>query len=216
MNWSLLLTRIVITGIILFIGYFFIRKVWTREVDLIAFFENPSKLIPVKEGVYVNPTELDLTTKDWDKAKIFSIRNTKKEKTAYSIWIKIWSGDKRFDFNEFDIKSKNDDPLISENFRGVTANYELLRIDGFDTNEMPCIYLVLYNLGPEKSKEIKIKRIGSKVKDTNAFSVAIKVMKFSDQPEALISKPGASGLTIKPPELMKVKRISVLMSKDNK
>ena len=190
------------------------KRVWTHEVDLIAFFENPSKQIPVKEAVYINPTELDLTTKDWDKAKIFSIKNTKKENTAYSIWIKIWTGDKRFDFDEFDIKYENDESIVSESFGGVTANFELLRINGFDTNEIPCIYLVLYKLGPEKSKDIKIKRIGSKVKDTNTFSVAIKVMKFSDQQETLISKPDASGVTINPPEPMKIKAITILMSKD--
>ena len=123
MNWSLLLTRIFISGIILFVGYFFLKRVWTYEVDLIAFFENPSKQIPVKEGVYINPTMLDLTTKGWDKAKIFSIKNTKKENTAYSIWIKIWTGDKRFDFDEFDIKYQNHESIVSESLGGVTANY---------------------------------------------------------------------------------------------
>jgi hypothetical protein len=45
----LLLSRIILTGVILFVSYFALEKVWTKNVDLIALFKGPSKAIPTKE-----------------------------------------------------------------------------------------------------------------------------------------------------------------------
>jgi len=46
---SLLISRIVITAIIIVVAYFALVRVWTREVDLLAIFKKPSESIPIKE-----------------------------------------------------------------------------------------------------------------------------------------------------------------------
>ncbi|MBO1225611.1 MAG: ankyrin repeat domain-containing protein [Candidatus Scalindua sediminis] len=46
---TLLISRIILTAIILGIGFFALQKVWTKKVDLIALLKGPSKAIPIQE-----------------------------------------------------------------------------------------------------------------------------------------------------------------------
>jgi len=46
---SLLISRILITAVIVIIGFYFLLRVWTQEVDILALFKKPSESIPIKE-----------------------------------------------------------------------------------------------------------------------------------------------------------------------
>ena len=215
MNWSLLFSRIIISAIVLCVAYFFLKRIWTHEIDIRAIFEKPSERIPVKEGIFVKPVELDLTTKDWDKTRIFEIKSSKKENTVFSIWVKIWSANRDFKFEDFEILTETGKSFISESVGGITANYELVKINAFDPNDFPCIYLILYKLDPQESKLFKIKRFKSKEESEKVLKVSLKVMGYSAEAAPIASKENQAALMITPPEPMKVKAISFFLSRDD-
>lgn len=43
------LFKIIITLVIIAVGYFLLHKTWTSEIDILRFFKKPADMIPVKE-----------------------------------------------------------------------------------------------------------------------------------------------------------------------
>ena len=43
------LSKIIITLVILAVGYFLVHKTWTSEIDILRLFKKPADMIPVKE-----------------------------------------------------------------------------------------------------------------------------------------------------------------------
>ena len=52
---SLLISRILITVVVVIVAYFVLLRVWTKEVDLLALFKKPSESIPIKEKKFSSP-----------------------------------------------------------------------------------------------------------------------------------------------------------------
>src|ERR1035437_396503 len=44
---TLLITRLILTVVIVVVGYFALQKVWTNQIDIAAIFKTPSDIIPV-------------------------------------------------------------------------------------------------------------------------------------------------------------------------
>ena len=48
MKMTLLISRLIISLIIICIAYFALERVWTKKVDLIGWFKKPSEVIPIE------------------------------------------------------------------------------------------------------------------------------------------------------------------------
>ena len=85
-----ILIKLVLSAVVIGIAYFALARIWTKDIDILAFLKKPSESIPVKEEtVVVVPAELNLATSDWGKTGIVEIKNTKSATTVYSLWVKL-------------------------------------------------------------------------------------------------------------------------------
>jgi hypothetical protein len=215
---SLLITRVLLTAIVIVVAYFAVVRIWTNQIDFIALFKKPSESIPivdVPKGIIVKPNELDLTTKDWDKTLVFEIKNSNTENHIYSAWIKIWAESEVPVLDEVQLLTGTGENFISQTFGGITANFDLLKITGFDSDKKPCIFLVLYKLAPQESKLFKIKRPKSKSGEESRLKVFLKVSSYSDVSAPIASQENQAAVRIQPPESITIKGISLLLKREN-
>lgn len=218
---SLLISRIIFTAIILGMSYFALVKVWTNKVDILALLKQPSEKIPIvkeetKSDILVDPVELDMKTKDWDKTHIFSIRNPKQNETVYSVWLKIKPILGQLNNNDIQILTEQGESFISESVGGIAANYELVRILADDPENFPCIYLIIYRIEPLETKLFKIKRRKAAENTESPLKVSLTVLSFSNEAAPIASQNDKSALRIQPPESMQVKALSFLLKRNEK
>ncbi len=152
-----ILIKIFLSIVVVGIAYFALARIWTKDIDILAFLKKPSESIPVKEStVLVIPTELNLTTSDWGKTQIIEIKNTKSALTVYSLWIKLRAQTPGAILDDIQILSETGEEFVSESFAGVTVNYDLIKINALDTDKQPCVYLLIYKLKGLESRFFKL------------------------------------------------------------
>lgn len=170
--------------------------------------------IPIKESaVVVIPSKLDLTTSDWGKTQVVEIKNTKAAMTLYSVWIKLKAQILGLGIEDIDILSETGDEFISESFGGANVNFDFIKIDALDAQGQPCIYLLIYKIKGLESKFFKLKRKGSKGTEMKPLILSFILSGFSESPAPIVTKDGAAGLEIVPPESISMKAISMLIKK---
>jgi hypothetical protein len=218
---SLLISRILFTVIILVISYFALEKVWTKKVDFLTLLKQPSEKIPIveeksKSDIFVDPVEIDLKTKDWNKTHVFSVRNPKQNETVFSVWLKIKPIIGELKYNDIDILTEDGKSFISDSIGGITTNYELVKVIAHDPENLPCIYLIIYRIDPLETKFFKIMRRKAIDNSESPLTVTMKILSFSNEAAPIASQNDKSALMIQPPENMKLDALSLLMKRDEK
>jgi hypothetical protein len=208
--------KIILTLIIIGVGYFALVRVWTSEIDILSLLKKPSESIPIRESaVAVVPDELNLTTSDWNKTELIEIRNAKAKDTLYSVWIKIKAQTPDSDLTDIEVLSETGQEFISESLGGgISVNFEAVKITAFDADRQPCICLLIYRIRALESRVFKIKRKGSKQDTKKPLILVLKVIGFSDKPAPIASKDNAAALQFVPPESLTIKAITFLMKKE--
>lgn len=207
--------KIILTAIIIGVGYFALVRVWTHDIDILSLLKKPSENIPIRESVVVvAPATMDLTTSDWNKTEIFEIRNDKAKDTVYSVWIKMNAQTPDFDFTDIEILSETGQEFVSESLGNISVNFEAVKIAAFDPTRQPCIYLLVYRITALGSKFFKIKRRASKDGRKQPLVVNLKIIGFSDMPAPIASKDNEAGLQFVPPESMRIKAMTFLLKKE--
>jgi hypothetical protein len=211
-----LLIKFFLTAVVIGMAYFAIARIWTKDVDILAFLRKPSESIPVKEAtVVVVPTELNLSTSDWGKTRIVEIKNAKSAVTVYSVWIKLKAQNPEAILDDIQILSETGQEFVSESFSGINVNFDLIKISALDSDKQPCVYLLIYKLKGLESRFFKLKKsaaFGDAVEAS--FVISLKVIGFSENSAPIATKDGAAALQISPPETMTIKAISMLLKKD--
>ena len=122
----LIFSRVILTIVIAGILIYALFVVWTKNVDVRLWLKSRFDFIPIKEeSLIVTPDKYHLITKDWGKLQVFEVKNLHTTKTFYSVWIKIWSKDKKLSTLDFDISPKNDN-YTETTKTGLKFNYEIV------------------------------------------------------------------------------------------
>lgn len=209
-----LITKLVMSLIVLGIAYFALKRIWTKEIDILALLRRPSESIPVKESpIVVVPGELKLTSSAWDKTEIIEVRNTGPTQTLYSVWTKIKGETSDFDLTDVEVSSDPGEGFIAEDIGGMNVDFEVLLIGALDKEGSPCIYLLTYKLKPLESRFFKVKRKASGEDKKKHLNLALNVIGYSDKPAPIASRKGEAGLQFTPPENLTVKSVKVLVKK---
>lgn len=210
-----ILIKIFFSIVVVGIAYFALTRIWTKDIDILAFLKKPSESIPIKEPtVVVVPAELNLTTSDWGRTQVIEIKNTKSAVTVYSLWVKLRAQTQGAFLDDIQILSETGEEFVSESFSGVTVNYDLIKINALDSDNLPCVYLLIYKLNGLESKFFKLKKDATSGNaEKGSFSITLKAVGFSENPAPIATKNSAAALQISPPENMTIKTISMLLKK---
>lgn len=176
---SLLISRVILTGIIVIMAYFALVRVWTHKVDLISLLKKPSERIPIKDQtptIFVSPSEITLTHQT-TRNFILKIANNQ-DFAIFDVHLNISVNNKALELSLIKIE-----PIKTEAIPGVP--FSMFRIDLSNG----CSGIIFGSINAHSTREFNMKIEGEKIKTDSKISFAVYDWSLEPSLSDLSTKP---------------------------
>jgi hypothetical protein len=168
----------------------------------------------LKTPVVISPRQIPLRADEWNIKTVFNLTNRTQE-MLYDIYLKLVIEGSRAKSKNIEIGPKTGPTFIPVNLSDISVNFDVVRLDGVDSQGKECVFLILYALAPEATESFVIDCKSDRGKTIEPGRIVLKVTSYSKkQPVPLLSKGGIA-FSFKPPENFTVKRCLLLMKKEH-
>ncbi len=176
--------------------------------------KNPATPLP-KHPISVSPGTINLGTRGWKVRSLFKVHN-KSNEIYYDIWIKLTIDAPEIFPHDIIIDTKNVKNQLTAEAGSVRVCWDIVRIDGTDSDNKKVIFLLLKSLEPGEVLTFMLRNNSRRATSTlTQPKVLIGVSVFSTEPNKTVEKPGQIALIFAPPENMTIKSLGFMIKRSD-
>jgi hypothetical protein len=164
-----------------------------------------------KFGVAVNPGAISLGSGGWTTRSFFIVNN-KAENPVFSVYVKITVRSDKIEASDLKIEPtlRSRLPTVSVGDR-VNLGVDVIRVNGLDGEENEVVFLIITLLEALESRTFVVEN--TKALETPEHKLVLEVHSFESEPPLVLGKPDTASYQLSFKEPVRVKSISMLMSR---
>ncbi len=211
MSVGQVISKVLVTVVLLSITYYAMSKTWRSEIDLLSLLKKPSGFIPTRtqtaeQNLVVSPEVIELGKGDWKAKCDFSIHNPT-DAFFYGLWLKLTINSESLSYVDFEVIPPNNLPSTWFQAEHARVNSSLVRLDGVDPSGKESIYLLLETLAPKMTYTFELVNISANDLPSSAHSANFSILKYSSEPLSKMQGDVSGFMKIgSPPENISVYR----------